>query len=99
MIGEIRSSIDGLRGRNPTQAAVLETWLDLVLHEYSDRILLFDIECALVWDRLIAGKNQHLIDKQIAAIALVHDLVVVTDNTKDFLPCGVRTLNPFFITT
>nr|WP_314628363.1 type II toxin-antitoxin system VapC family toxin [uncultured Noviherbaspirillum sp.] len=99
VIGEIRSGIDGLRPRDPTQAAALETWLNLVLHEYSDRILLFDIECALVWGRLIAGQNQHPIDKQIAAIALVHDLVVVTNNTKDFMPCGVRTLNPFFITT
>jgi hypothetical protein len=98
VIGEIRSGIDGLRPRDPTQAAALENWLNLVLHEYADRILLFDIECALVWGRLIAGQNQHLIDKQIAAIALVHNLVVVTNNTKDFMPCGVRTLNPFFIT-
>ncbi len=98
VIGEIRSGIDGLRHRDPTQAAALETWLTLVLHEYSERILLFDIECALVWGRLIAGHNQNLIDKQIAAIALVHDLVVVTNNIKDFMPCGVKTLNPFFIT-
>lgn len=99
VIGEIRSGIDGLRPRDATQAAALETWLNLVLHEYSDRILLFDIECALVWGRLIVGQNQNLIDKQIAAIALVHDLVVVTNNTKDFMPCGVKTLNPFLITT
>ena len=97
VIGEIRSGIDGLRHRDATQAAALETWLTLVLHEYSDRILLFDIECALVWGRLIAGRSQNLIDKQIAAIALVHDLVVVTNNIKDFMPCGVKTLNPFLI--
>jgi predicted nucleic acid-binding protein len=97
VIGEIRSGIDGLRRRDPTQAAALETWLTLVLHEYSERILLFDIECALVWGRLIAGHSQNLIDKQIAAIALVHDLVVVTSNIKDFISCGVKTLNPFFV--
>lgn len=97
VIGEIRSGIDGLRHRDSTQAAALETWLTLVLHEYSERILLFDIECALVWGRLIAGHSQNLIDKQIAAIALVHDLVVVTNNIKDFMPCGVKTLNPFFV--
>jgi predicted nucleic acid-binding protein len=97
VIGEIRSGIDGLRHRDPTQAAALETWLTFLLHEYSERILLFDIECALVWGRLIAGQSQNLIDKQIAAIALVHDLVVVTNNTKDFMPCDVKTFNPFFI--
>ena len=97
VIGELRSGIDGLRHRDPTQAAALETWLTIVLNEYSERILLFDIECALVWGRLIAGHRQNLIDKQIAAIALVHDLVVVTNNIKDFMPCGVKTLNPFFV--
>jgi predicted nucleic acid-binding protein len=35
------------------------------------------------------------IDKQIAAIALLHDLTVVTRNTDDFAPTGVRLLNPF----
>lgn len=97
VIGEIRSGIDSLRQRDPTQAAALETWLAIVLHEYSERILLFDIECALVWGRLIAGHSQNLIDKQIAAIALVHDLVVVTNNIKDFTPCSVKTFNPFFV--
>src|SRR5690349_10641892 len=89
VIGEIRSGIDSLQRRDPTQAAILEAWLTLVLNEYSERILLFDIECALVWGRLIAGYNQNLIDKQIAAIALVHDLVVVTNDVKDFKSCGV----------
>lgn len=35
------------------------------------------------------------IDKQIAAIALLHDLTVVTRNINDFAGCGVRLLNPF----
>jgi predicted nucleic acid-binding protein len=40
--------------------------------------------------------NPHnAIDKQIAAIALLHDLTVVTRNTGDFADCGVRLLNPF----
>lgn len=99
VIGELRSGVDGLRRRDPAQAAALEAWLNLVVHEYAERILPFDIDCALVWGRLIAGQSQNLIDKQIAAIALVHDLVVVTNNMKDFMPCGVKTLNPFFVVT
>jgi toxin FitB len=35
------------------------------------------------------------IDKQIAAIALLHDLTVVTRNSDDLAGCGVRLLNPF----
>ena len=34
-------------------------------------------------------------DAMIAATAAVHDLTVVTGNTRDFKDFGVRTLNPF----
>ncbi len=33
--------------------------------------------------------------KQIAAIALLHGLTVVTRNTADFDDCGVALLNPY----
>ena len=38
---------------------------------------------------------QHPIDKQIAAIALIHDLTIATRNTTDFAATGARLLNPF----
>jgi predicted nucleic acid-binding protein len=38
-------------------------------------------------------------DSLIAATALVHGLTVVTRDTKDFQPTGVRTLNPWLLTT
>ena len=34
-------------------------------------------------------------DKQFAAIALLHDLTVVTGHTDGFASTGVRLLNPF----
>jgi len=43
----------------------------------------------------MSPKPQHPIDKQIAAIALIHDLTVVTHNTADFAATGVRIINPF----
>lgn len=36
-----------------------------------------------------------VIDKQIAAIAIMHGLVVVTRNVHDFSSTGVALLNPF----
>jgi hypothetical protein len=36
-----------------------------------------------------------LVDALIAATAIVHHLVVVTRNVRDFTPLGVATLDPF----
>lgn len=96
VVGEIRRGLEMLRQRGDTaQAAQLETWLDLVVGGYADRILAFDLDCAQVWGKLLAPHPKHPIDKQIAAIALIHDLTVVTRNVDDYRGLGVRLENPF----
>jgi predicted nucleic acid-binding protein len=96
VIGEILSGIEGLRFRGDmTQAKRLDAWFGLILEEYSMQILDFDLECAKVWGCLMRVNDQHVIDRQIASIALVHDLTVVTRNTDHFSGTGVRLLNPF----
>ena len=95
-IGEIRRGLENIRHRDDLlQARKLEKWLDLVVADYDDRILAFDAECAQVWGRLMSPHREHPIDKQIAAIALIHDLTVVTRNVDDFRGTGTRTSNPF----
>ena len=95
-IGEIRRGLENIRYRGDLpQAKKLEKWLTLVVTDYADRILTFDEECAQVWGRLMSPHHQHPIDKQIAAIALIHDLVVVTRNINDFRGTGVGLNNPF----
>lgn len=54
-----------------------------------------DGDAAQIWGRLRVPNHHNAIDKQIAAIALLHDLTVVTRNMDDFASCGVRRLNPF----
>ena len=54
----------------------------------------------MIWGELMgagdaAGRQHPIIDTQIAAIALVHDLAVVTRNIRDFAPLGVATINPW----
>lgn len=95
-IGEIRRGLENIRHRGDLpQARKLEKWLDLIVTDYADKILTFDEECAQVWGRLMSPHPQHPIDKQIAAIALIHDLTVVTRNVDDFRGAGVVVNNPF----
>lgn len=95
-IGEIRRGLENVRHRGDlAQAKKLENWLDLLVRDYADKILDFDQECAQVWGYLMSPQPQHPIDKQIAAIALIHDLTVVTRNVDDFRGTGVGLRNPF----
>lgn len=95
-IGEIRRGLENIRHRGDLpQTRKLEKWLELVVSGYADRILPFDEECAQVWGRLMSPHPEHPIDKQIAAIALIHDLTVVTRNVDDFHGTGVGIKNPF----
>lgn len=95
-VGEIRRGLENIRQRGDIpQARKLEKWLNLIVDDYADRILSFDEECAQVWGRLMSPHPQHPIDKQIAAIALIYDLTVVTRNVDDFRGTGVKLINPF----
>ncbi|MEQ1526107.1 MAG: type II toxin-antitoxin system VapC family toxin [Gallionella sp.] len=95
-IGEIRRGLENIRHRSDLpQTRKLEKWLDLVVSNFADKILTFDEECAQIWGRLMSPHPEHAIDKQIAAIALIHDLTVVTRNVDDFRGTGVAIKNPF----
>ena len=82
------------RGDEP-QARVLERWLIRVIERFDTAILPFDQEAAEIWGRLRVPNRENLLDKQIAATALINDLTVVTRNTAHYAPTGVRLLNPF----
>ena len=95
-IGELRRGVELIRHRgDQPQAERLEQWLAEVLQTYGDRVLDLDGDAAQIWGRLRVPNPHNAIDKQIAAIALLHDLTVVTRNMDDFASCGVRLLNPF----
>jgi len=95
-LGELRRGVEKVHflGDAP-QARLLAQWLARVEQKFAGRVLSFDADCAHVWGRLMAPHPQHPIDKQIAAIALIHDLTVVTRNAADFAETGVKLLNPF----
>ncbi len=95
-IGEMRRGLENLRQRGDVkQALQLESWLNLIVTSYADRVIPFDTDGAQVWGRLMSPHPQHPIDKQIGAIALLHGMTVVTRNVDDFLGLGVEVYNPF----
>lgn len=95
-IGELRRGVELTRHRGDArQAQILERWLDRLLADYSDSLLAFDAEMAQVWGRLRVPHPENPLDKQIAATALVYDLILVTRNIRHFAPTGVKALDPF----
>ena len=96
VVGELRSGVEALKRRGDLPRALrLDAWFQLIMGEYSMRILSFDLQCAKIWGALMGVNDQHIVDRQIASIALVYDLTIVTRNTAHFAEMGVRLLNPF----
>lgn len=95
-VAELGRGVELIRHRGDLQqAALLDAWLNEVLDHYRNHILAFDGDTAQVWGRLRLPHPEHELDKQMAAIALVNALTVVTRNTADFAGTGVNLLNPF----
>jgi predicted nucleic acid-binding protein len=64
---------------------------------FASRILAFDDRAGLAWAEIMAdgkakGRPRSGLDTIIAAIAVVNDCIVVTDNERDF--AGIEFINP-----
>ncbi|MFN0316249.1 MAG: type II toxin-antitoxin system VapC family toxin [Burkholderiales bacterium] len=95
-LGELRRGVETIRHRGDSaQAEMLDKWLSNVLKHYADRILPLDEDIAQVWGRLRVPNHENALDKQIAATALVHNLVLATRNVQHFRGLGLELFNPF----
>jgi hypothetical protein len=95
-LGEILAGIERLRLRGDLdQARLVDAWYETIMAEFSDRVLAFDASCAELWGKLMGMNDQHIVDKQIAAIGLAYNLTIVTRNVRHYEKTGVRLLNPF----
>ena len=82
------------REQDPTKAAGIEAWADMVASSYG--VLPMDGPTFRVWARLKHRRSDTLYeDAMVAATAMVHSLTVVTRNVTDFSSFGVKLLNPF----
>jgi predicted nucleic acid-binding protein len=94
-LGEIAKGVAMAERRDAIRGAALSQWLDGLRREYADRIIGIDGKIAETWGRLSSGRSIPIVDALPAATALVHDLTLVTRNTRDIADIGVRTINPW----
>jgi toxin FitB len=83
-----------LQGLNPTKAAEIEAWLELLASAYN--VLPMDAATFRAWARLMHRKSDALYeDAMIAGTAQVHGLIVATRHVADFHALGFEVCNPF----
>jgi predicted nucleic acid-binding protein len=107
-VGEIQKGISKITPG--PKKMILEDWLfGELIPRFKGRILSIDQDTAVIWGDLSGeaqkkGVNIPIIDGLLAAQSLQHQLVLVTENVKDFKNTGARIFNPmdaleFSITT
>ncbi len=97
-IGEIKKGISKLP--NSKKKEELGRWLIQLQKRFDDRILPIDTDISLKWGQVQGeleknGKSLPSVDALIAYTGLVHHLIIVTRNAKDFKRSKVETINPW----
>ena len=97
-IGEIRKGITKLPdSRKKNQ---LTNWLNTLLEDYESRIFPINLTVAENWGNIqghaeTKGTPLTSVDSLIAAVALTHNLIIVTRNESDFIASNATILNPW----
>ena len=87
--------------REQARREKFEKWIEQDLaRQFDGRVLSFDGSTAAVWGRLMgdgdrAGRTPAAADAQIAAVAIQHELILVTRNVKDFVNFDIQFLDPW----
>lgn len=93
---ELEVGVQRLERRDARQGDRLRRWLERdVLEAFRARTLDIDVRVARRAGGLQVPDPRPDRDAFIAATAAVHDLVVVTRNEADFVPLGIRFINPW----
>jgi len=95
VIGELRRGVELIRRRDHRQAFTLESWLNELTLEFTDRILPVTIEVAEEWGRMNSPDRLPAVDGLLAATAKVHHMTLVTRDIGRLDQYGVDVFNPF----
>jgi len=94
-LGEIENGVTKLEPKNRIAADALREWAEGIRAHFSSRIIDIDFAIAETWGRISARRSLPVIDGLLAATALVHGMVFVSRNTRDFSDTGITLLNPW----
>jgi len=98
-IGELQRGIQRLPESH--RKTELLAWLNNQLIErFGQRLLPLDTQTMFLWGSLTAqmeksGQSMALMDSLIVATAFQNNLIIVTRNVSDFLPCRAQVVNPW----
>jgi hypothetical protein len=97
-VGEIQKGVSNL-GDGARRARLLR-WLDDVPVTFEGRVLVVDVPVARAWGGIAhhsrrSGRPIGVPDGLLVATAVVHTLVIVTRNERDFRGRGVDVVNPW----
>lgn len=93
---EVRYGALLIQRRDPMQGDLMLAWFERdIVTAFAGRILSVDADVALLCAALHVPGRKPDRDAYIAATALVHDMTIVTRNTRDFESTGVKLFNPW----
>ena len=94
-VGEIRKGIERLVDESKKQQII--QWLEIdLMKQFNGRVIPIDARVADKWGYICSRITIPAVDALIAASAIVHNLKVVTRNTKDFEKIvGLEIINPW----
>ena len=97
-VGEIQTGV--LKLAHGARRTFLSRWLDGISHQFDGRVLPVNVPVARMWGRLMdearrTGRAMTVPDALLLATAVVHALVLVTRNERDFRDRGADILNPW----
>ena len=95
-LAEIERGVIAKERTDPTQGEHLRRWFDdKVRHVFARRTLPFDLPAARILAAYRVPEHAPYDDALIAAVAQTAGKIVVTRNTRQFEPLGVRCLDPW----
>lgn len=94
-VGEIERGIEMVESRDLAAARRLRGWHEQLQSAYADRLVVFDVECALIWGSLSGRFKRTDRDLMIAATALRHGWSIATRNVTDFEGLGIDVIDPW----